>query len=212
MTREMTIHAALGELKKIEKKINKAINTDIEVIGYKKMSAENVINTGLAVEAFNERAKAGYQSVIDLIANYKAIKSAIVLSNATTKLIVGKEEMTVAEAIERKNSIEFDKMLLNLLKNERMGVIAKVTKQNERVEEQLDNQIALLTANSKDKTSSLEKLAGYATEYRNQNAYTIVNPLNVEDKITELEEKILDFETNVDVALSNSNALTKITI
>lgn len=208
---ELTIHAALGELKKLDQRINKSIFGGT-FIGAKKKSAADVLGTGYSEDRYKETINSSMQSISSLIANYKAIKSAVVISNATTKLIVGKEEMTVAEAIERKSSIEYEKTLLRKLKNDRDNVVAQVNRQNEKVEEQLDTQISVLTANSKDKASSLTNLTGFIKEYRDQNSYELINPLDIDKVISELEERILDFETNVDVALSNSNALTKITI
>ena len=49
-------------------------------------------------------------------------------------------------------------------------------------------------------------------QYRSQNGWDIIDPLKIDDLIAKLEEEILNFETNVDVALSQSNALTYITI
>ena len=196
---ELTIHAALGELKKLDQRINKSISEGT-FIGAKKKSAANVLGTSYSEDRYEETINSSMQSISSLIAN------------ATTKLTVGKEEMTVAEAIERKSSIEYEKTLLRKLKNDRDNVVAQVNRQNERVEEQLDTQISVLTANSKDKASSLTNLTGFIKEYRDQNSYELINPLDIDKVISELEERILDFETNVDVALSNSNALTKITI
>ena len=49
-------------------------------------------------------------------------------------------------------------------------------------------------------------------QYRLQNSYEVVDPLKIDELIAKLETEILDFKTNVDVALSESNALTMIEI
>lgn len=49
-------------------------------------------------------------------------------------------------------------------------------------------------------------------QYRNNNSWENVDPLNLKEKIDVLEQRIFDFETNVDVALSVSNATTFIEI
>lgn len=208
---EITVHAGLGELKKLKQRIDSKIYS-ATFVGTKKNSANEVLGTSYSKEKFEEIVKADMQSINDLISNYKALKSALVLSNAVTKLTVGKEEMTVAEAIERKASIQFEKDLLRRMKNIRNEIFAQTNRQNEKVEEQLDAHVSMLTSSSKDKASSLSNLTGFIEEYRLQNCFQLVNPLDIDKVIADLEESILDFETNVDVALSNSNALTKITI
>lgn len=207
MEKQITIHAALGELKKIGQRIEKA-SRETEFIGTMKMSADKVSNTGMDKDKFKDNVTSNYQSITDLIALRNKIKSAIVLSNATTKLTVGKKEMTVAEAIEYKTSIEMQKILLNRMARQYKEAVSIVTMQNERVENNLDAQVANLAG----KDSNKSNLSGYMEEYRKQNYWTLVDPIDLKSKIDALEEEITDFETNVDVALSVSNATTFITI
>lgn len=207
MTKQITVHAALGELKKISQRIDKAIYNS-KFIGTKKKSADKVNDTTMSVDDFIIDSVGNYQSITDLIALRDKIKSAIVLSNATTKLTVGEKEMTVAEAIEYKTSIEFKIDLLHRMKNQYKEAVAHVNRYNERVEENLDSQVSNLAG----KDSNKSNLAGYMEEYRKQNSWVVVDPLNLKAKIDTLEEEITDFETNVDVALSISNATTFISI
>lgn len=206
-TKQITIHAALGELKKLGQRIDKSIYGS-DFIGTMKLSADKVNNTVMTKDDFTISCASNYQSITDLIALRDKIKSAIVLSNATTKLTVGEKEMTVAEAIEYKTSIEFKKDLLHRMKTQYREAVALVNRYNERVEENLDAQVSNLAG----KDSNKANLSGYMEEYRKQNSWTVVDPLNLKAKIDVLEEEITDFETNVDVALSISNATTFITI
>lgn len=61
--------------------------------------------------------QASYDKVMGLISYRHKIKALVVQSNACTKVIVGKEEMTVAEAIERKQSIQYEKDLLEVMQH-----------------------------------------------------------------------------------------------
>ena len=103
--RKISITEALNELKLYDSKIMKAI-TNAKLVGAAKKSADKV--GVVKKEDFEERAKASYQSVTDLIANRNTLKSAIVKSNAVTEVTINGKTMTVAEAIERKNSIDYD--------------------------------------------------------------------------------------------------------
>lgn len=109
--RKITVTEGLNELKLYDSKIEKAIN-NLKLIGAKKKSVDKVgvVN----VEKFVADAKAAHQSIMDLIRNRNALKAAIVKSNAITYLEIGDQKMTVAEAIERKNSIQYEKELCSL--------------------------------------------------------------------------------------------------
>ena len=111
--RTITITEALNELKLYDSKINKAI-TNAKLAGAAKKSADKI---GVVTkDEFKEKAKSSYQSIVDLIENRNALKSAIVKSNAVTEVEIAGKKMTVAEAIERKNSISYDEDFLNIMK------------------------------------------------------------------------------------------------
>ena len=99
-TEKMTVHKALAELKVIDSRISKAINEGAYVVA-NKHSNEKI--HGKTINDFKEYMKSCHNKVTDLINRRNAIKRAVVLSNATTKIKVGNDEYTVAEAIEMKN-------------------------------------------------------------------------------------------------------------
>lgn len=204
--RIMTIHAALGEIKKLKQRIEKGTR-DAVFIGNMKKSADTVNGYAHSKEDFKTIVSANYQSLNDLIKEINKIKSAVTLSNATTKLTVGTEVMTVAEAINRKEFIEFEKSLLRRMKSQYENVIAITTRKNEDVEDNLNDQVTALVG--KDPKAK-DNLVGFMEQYRNSNSWENVDPLNLKEKIDALEERIFNFETNVDVALSTSNAITTI--
>lgn len=204
--RIMTIHAALGEIKKLKQRIEKGTR-DAVFIGNMKKSADTVNGYAHSKEDFKTIVSANYQSLNDLIKEINKIKSAVTLSNATTNLTVGTEVMTVAEAINRKEFIEFEKALLRKMKSQYENVIAITTRRNEDVEDNLNDQITALVG--KDPKAK-DNLVGFMEQYRNSNSWENVDPLNLKEKIDALEERIFNFETNVDVALSTSNAITTI--
>lgn len=206
--RKMTIHAALGEIKKLKQRIEKGINGAV-FIGNMKKSAETVNNYAHKKDEFKDIVSANYQSLEDLMSNLYEIKSKVTLSNALTTVIIGQETMTVAEAINRKELIEFEKNLLRRMKNQYDRIITDTTRKNEDVEDNLNDQVTALVG--KDPKAK-DNLTGFMEQYRNNNCWENVDPLNLKEKIDVLEQRIFDFETNVDVALSVSNATTFIEI
>lgn len=207
--RKISITEALNELKLYDSKIRKAI-TNATFCGSAKKSADKV---GIVKrEDFDERAKASYQSVSDLIANRNALKSAIVKSNAETMIEVAGKAMTRAEGIERKNSIEYEEELLTEMKRQYATATANVEKENKKVDNKVDELIATLVG--KDSTKQLSKEDQEAVEkpYRAKNEFEFIDPIGIFDKILALEADIDGFKSNIDSQLVLSNATSFIEV
>ena len=207
--RKISITEALNELKLYNSKITKAI-TNARFCGATKKSADKV--GVIKKEDFDERAKASYQSATDLITNRNSLKSAIVKSNAITEVEIGGKTMTVAEAIERKNSIEYDEMLLNEMKRQYANATANVDKENKKVDAQIDKLLETFTGRESDKKLDKEALSAISDPYREKNEFEFVDPLGLYEKIQSLEADIDGFKSNVDTTLCVANATTFIEI
>ena len=203
-TRKMSITEALVELKTLDSRITKATNKSWCAVV--KCKDEKDPKTLDAVETI----KANYQSVTDLIAERAKIKSAIVKSNAVTEVTVAGETMTVAEAIERKSSIEYEKDLMRSMQHQLVGCISEVTNENRKVATRFDGILEKLVGSDRNNISEEHK--AIAETYRQANEVMLLDPLSLEAKIEAMEKRITDFESNIDVALSMSNATTFIYI
>ena len=210
-TEKMTIHKALSELKTIDDRILKAMNTNYVLAV--KHSAEKI--DGLTVEKFKENMKSGYQKAVDLIARRDAMKRAVVLSNATTKVKIGENEYTVAEAIEMKNhGMDFRKGLLNRITRAYTEAKNELNRNGgEALEKKAEQYVlAVIAAQPKDSKMSVDSEAMKALRktYIENNTYDLLDPLNVTKIMEELDAEINEFEAEIDAALSVSNALTVI--
>lgn len=205
---EISVARALKELKTINARIQNKIYETSFIAGVKKSSKK--VNNVLTREEFEKDVKSSYDSITALIERRKQLKSAIVKSNAETKVLIGNIEYTVADAIERKQSIELDKMLLNLMQKQYNNVVANVQKNNDLVEEKLNNLIAQSLSSGVDKKDTA--MSGFAEAYRNDNQFEVVDPLVLKTKIDALREYIENFDSECDSTLSESNAVTKILI
>src|SRR5699024_1574089 len=97
-------------LKMLDNRILKAIENANFAVANKHA---NTRIDGKTVATFVEDAGSAYQRICDLTARRKAIKHALSLSNAATKVSIAGKEYTVAEAIEMKRSgMELKKSLL----------------------------------------------------------------------------------------------------
>lgn len=213
MTKEiMTIHKALSELKTIDDRILKAIRSNTYVLAVKH-SAEKI--NGVKVIDYKDNMKSGYQKVTDLIARRDAMKRAVVLSNATTKVQIGDKSYTVAEAIEMKNhGMEFKKILLQNLNAAYVSAQNEFNKNNgEALEKKAEQYIlAVIAAQPKDAKMGVDSEAMKAMRqtYIDNNKYDMVDPLDVAKLIEAIDTEINEFNTEIDAALSVSNALTVI--
>lgn len=209
-TEKMTVHKALSELKLLDSRIEKAIAEGIYCVANK--NSNDKIN-GIALDEYTKIMQGRYDKATDLINRRKAIKKAVVLSNAVTRVEVAGTEYTVAEAIEMKNhGVEFDKMLMAAMQKHYNMAQMQIKQENGKdLEERADQYVTAIYGQKEGKTNTAD-IEKVKADFLAANQYELVDPLHVLDKIEKLEKNINDFMAEVDSALSVSNALTEITI
>jgi hypothetical protein len=162
-------------------------------------------------EEFEKLIREKYQQLVDLIRQRERIKSGIVKSNAEKLVKIAGIEMSVAQAIERKSSIGFEEALLNTLKSRFADINHIVDSSNSTVSNRLDK--LLESTFSKESTKvKPEEYDAVAKPFLERNQAAIVDPLDVRKKIDELSQSISSFQEEVDVVLSESNAVTYIDV
>ena len=211
-TEKMTVHKALAELKTMDARINKAISDTTYVLAVKH-SAEKI--NGMTVKNFKDKMISGYQKATDLIARRDAMKRAVVLSNATTKVKVGENEYTVAEAIEMKNhGMEFRNVLLRQMNSAYAKAQAELERNSGETLEKKAERYVLDVINAQPKDSKMtvdsEAMKTLRKTYIENNTYDLIDPMNVAKIMEELDAEVNEFNAEVDAALSVSNALTVI--
>lgn len=206
---KMTIHKALCELKILDSRINNAISSARFCLA-NKHSNEKV--NGVTVEEYQETMKASYNKASDLIRRREAIKRAVVLSNAKTIVKIGGKEYTVAEAIEMNNhGIDLKLQLKNAMKKQYDSAMTAIISKNSVVDDKATEYVVGLFGQKESKTAN-EEYEKARKSYIEANTMELIDPVNILKKIEALEVEIADFTTEVDSALSVSNALTEITV
>lgn len=206
---KMTIHKALCELKILDSRINNAISSARFCLA-NKHSNEKV--NGVTVEEYQETMKASYNKASDLIRRREAIKRAVVLSNAKTIVKIGGKEYTVAEAIEMNNhGIDLKLQLKNAMKKQYDSAMTAIISKNSVVDDKATEYVVGLFGQKESKTAN-EEYEKARKSYIEANTMELIDPVNILEKIETLEVEIADFTTEVDSALSVSNALTEITV
>ena len=206
---KMTVHKALSELKVLDDRIEKAIRS-VSYTKAKKASATKV--DGQDISEWEESVKSTYNKVIDLIERRNALKKAVVLSNATTTVMIGNKEYTVAEAIEMKNHGQTYYSLLSETIAESYNMsVSRVNHENEiemdsRVEKFLSS---MFSNKERSESSEVNKVR---EDFIKANSYELCDPISAKAKVTMLNDNVNSFMTEVDSALSVSNAITEIEI
>lgn len=204
---KMTVHKALAELKTLDDRINSEITGSIFVRANRH---NNMKIFGKTIPDFMADTESSYQSVKALINRRNAMKRAVVLSNAITKVNIGGVEYTVAEAIEMNNhGMENLVELRNCLREQYSSVRRMVESENgDKLVKACENYIQA-TFGTKEKINNPD-IEMAQKVYMTNNTYDIVTGFDIEKVIKELTDRIDAFKAEVDSALSVSNALTVI--
>ena len=207
---KLTIHKALSELKVLDDRIMNTINSSVFCIA-NKHSNEKI--KGVPVAEYEKVMQGNYDKSTDLINRRNAIKRAVVLSNATTKVVINDVEYTVAEAIEMKNhGVDFDHILLQQLKAQYNKAQAEILKQNGDDLEKRAEQYVIGIYGSKEGKTNTDDFDKTKKAFLEANQFELIDPIKILEKIEALEDKIAKFTSEVDAVLSTSNALTEIEI
>lgn len=207
---QMTITRGLAELKTLDSRIENAIAGGCFVSIVKGNKQIPLSHTKTA-EQLSTDINASYQSVNKLIKRRDDIKRAIIRSNAVTTVSIGGEEMTIAEAIERKTSINYKTKFLGTLRQQYSSNSGVLQMQNTRVDADIEKRVMAIYGNEKGKVTA-DQHEIIAKSIKDDSWASLLDPAGIEKRIESLKTEIEDFITEVDFSLSESNAKTTIEV
>lgn len=202
---QITVTRALAQIKALNDRIGRGTS-----VSFVTTTTGGKHESGKPEQEVRVQLEANLQSVVDLIKQRAVLKGAVVRSNAVTKVVIGGVEMTVAEAIERKASILYDKALLNQLVHQLQQQQAKAERANVLMQPRLDQLIQ--TTVGKDRKVDETELKSITDLFNKQNRSELVDPSGLSKVIEDLSKEINAFDEEVDFSLSEVNAVTKITV
>lgn len=165
---------------------------------------------GIEKTAVETQLKANVQSVEDLIKERSKLKNAVVISNATTKVKIAGVEMTVAEAIERKGSIQLEEQFLNSMRQQLVATQNIVDRQNQVANTKIDAAIQQIAG--KDRKADETELKVVRESIEAKDGAVLLDSADIRGKIESLQKSIDEFKLEVDFALSEVNAKTEISV
>ena len=199
-----SITRSLVELKTLDEKITKLTSEGL-FMSFKTKSK----NSGITEDEFRRTADESFARLEGMIRRRDLIKTLILESNLVARVTVAGREMSVAQAIEFKNTIEYKSRLLEVLKRQRKTVLAEQEAHKVRLQTKIDDNIKIICGKEKPDASVIATVTDGITK---SDPIEVFDPLNLEVLIRTMEEDVLNFRANVDFALSESNATTQITI
>jgi hypothetical protein len=194
----------LSELKVLEKRFYSGID-DLHLIAVKHGLILRRPYSSIKSDDFKTKAEAGDQSIRAIEERIALIKKKIAEVNSKTTVTIGSREMTIQEALIEKSTIiplkearlEKYKRLLTEARNQ---FDTAVMENEEKIQRNIQDRKDVLTEiQAREEIESTRKVE-------------MVDPLNLAEKIKELEDEITDFKGNVDFALSEKNSTTYIQI
>lgn len=205
-TETMTVHRVIAELKTIDKRIEDKIEDTTFCRANK--HANKVIG-GKPIADYMASVKNDTDSIMTLIARRNAMRRALMLSNACTKVYINDREYTVADAIEMKHH---GLQMLVMLRDE---MVSQWKRQNDTVEtengEKLTAKVDAYIAQSYGSKDVRTADASQArADYIQEQSYDLLDPLDLKQRIEKLTDEIDKFRADVDAVLSASNATTMV--
>ena len=210
MKETMTVHKALAELKTLDSRIQKEISR-VEFFVVNKHSNTKI--NGIPVAEYANNAKDNYKSICTLINRRNAIKRAVTRSNATATVVINGTEYTVAEAIDMKSvGMGHMKQLLDVINSQYTAAKRMADRKNgDELDRRADEYVKSLYENADMKNMS-EEVRKVRETFVESQTMDIIDPIGAENVMKILQDEIDAFTSEVDSALSVSNALTTIEV
>ena len=211
----LTVQEALNELKVLDSRIYRKTHGG-KFVGVK--SKEMLVSPNksrLTVDGFISETESEVQSISDLINYRKALRSAVILSNGRELIKVGDKELTVAEAIEYKNSIDNERGFVNKLSDDLKSAEITASNLNEKLEKNTLEKERLVLGGEKDRKGESEILEALRKEADKSKAEVVVPKVNATDLskyVEDMRDELDYFESNIDFILTASNVTTTITV
>lgn len=203
---EISVQRALTELKTIDSKISNG-NVALRIAAVKEPDTK--IDGLYDKDAFIKREKANLVSLQDLFVRKSLIKGAIYKSNSITKVTIAGKEMTVAEAIARRENLSQEKVLISNIERQIISNKAAYQRKIDTISEQVDKQFE--KAVEKVTKDSLENITATIETFKKQRNPELILVIT-EQELKDMQDEYNAFAEEVDTVLSESNAITKISV
>lgn len=205
---QISVTRALTEIKHLNDRIIRA-TTQVFVGIAKGKETRKVCasNPASSVQAEETKFSGNLQSVLDMIAYRDKLKRLVVVSNATTPVVIGSATMTVAEAIDKKATIAYKVALAEEVNRQYSKAKQVIDTTNTKLMQEIDTAVQAAYGNEKGKVDE-EQYYAVANPRLNLSELSLIDPNKSETFIEATRKECEEFMSEVDFVLSESNAKT----
>lgn len=205
-TRKMSIQEGLNELKRLKERIEK-LRRSRETFGAV-IIGNKIVRGYESNDAFSKKVQSNFDSIKGLLERRDLIKKAIIKKNAEVEVTIGKDVMTLAEAIYTKTAIEDKEYLLNQLTTQ----YNQLMKDHENAEYAYQNKLdahveSIVGKEQKDKMKANEEVIKF---FKEENEPKFIDPIKLNETIEKMSNEIGEFKSQVDLALTRANIINDI--
>jgi DNA-directed RNA polymerase beta' subunit len=218
---QMTITRVLSEIKMLKRRITKAISGGTFIGTSKGLGdSKKLVNskTQETIADFEKRVRSEGQQVLDLIDRFEKLRIGLIRTNSSSVITdssvivrLGDKTMTIAEAIDQKNIMEYKKGFLHTIKGQYTSAVNWVEGSNYNLDQEIEKALSIAYANDKSKVDAAQ-YAAIADPRKKEHQADTIDPLKLLDLIKKYEEEIDLFTTELDFVLSEVNARTTIEV
>lgn len=205
----MSITRALTRAKTIEKQLGRLVESQY-VVTLMKREVDDVSDV---YQDNLKMTQSNFDQFNDLFAELNNIKAAVRKSNEVTKVVIGGEELSVADALVYKNTIVYRNNFLDRITRENRNAESRVEQSKINADNKFASVRENLIKNSQGQDVSEDYLKTVLTEEERRLKKAIVEVKvsginNVNEYIEAERKRINTFIEEVDYVLSESNATT----
>lgn len=210
----MTVYEALHKKKVLKQGIDELLrDRNFSKIPYVNLAKgdNDTLPSGIKIDMWETEMIALTKSIDSKIENYKEIESKINLSNSKTYVNIAGIDMTITEAIKRKNFLEIEKTIYINRMNNLQSTTDVISNYNSDLEEKFNDHISSLKSLENSKNYS-ETIASIRKEFYSKNEWKLLDPMNIKESTEKILKNIEDFESEVNVKINISNCNTNVDI
>lgn len=212
-TQTISVTRALAELKRLKDRIARAtVDGTFVAVTIGTGTNQKVFSSNETVAETSARIQSSSDSVQGLINRYNELKSKVVISNATTLTKVANIQMTVAEAIERKTSIQMYKALLQTMRSQLAAATVTKDTANAKMDAVIESYVTTVYGAAERSKLDASLYEAVAKPQREAKQAELLDPTKIREQIAKLEEYISYMTNELDFSLSEINAQTVITV
>lgn len=209
---QISITRALTEVKHLSDRINRAAAEPFVGLAKGRDNRKVCVNSpSSSIAEVTAQLTSNLQAVTDMVNRREKLKRLIINSNANTTVVINGDSMSVAEAIEKKASVDFKKTLLAQLRAQYTNAARRVETENVKLMQEVDNAVQQAYGNDKGKVEA-DQYDAVAKPRMDHSQFSMIDPNKAEQLIKALDDEITGFLQEVDFVLSESNARTSIEV